>query len=314
MATLVTGCAGFIGYHFTKKYLSNKKKVIGIDNLNNYYSPKLKQYRLRQIKRFKNFKFFKIDINNYKKLEDIFKSQKIKQIIHLAAQPGVRYSYTNPKQYFYSNVVGFYNILELGRSYNVKKIIYASSSSVYGNQKKLPVKENAELSPISFYGSTKQVGEILAKSYADMFKLNIRGIRYFTVYGPYGRPDMALFKFLSKIKKKIPINLYNFGKHKRDFTYIDDAISATIKIVNNNNKGYQIYNISSGASIKLLDFVKSISNNIKDKVKFKFIKSQKGDVLDTFGDISKIKKLNYKPKFNINSGVKKFVKWYEAYK
>ena len=311
MNILVTGCAGFIGYHLSNKLLLKKNKVIGIDIIDNYYSIKLKKERLKNLKNFKNFIFHKLNIVDFKKLNKIFKKNKIDCVVHLAAQPGVRYSYENPKKYFDDNIIGFYNVLEISRQNKIKNIIFASSSSVYGNQKKQPVTENAIPNPISFYGYTKYTNEILAKSYSEIFNLNIKGIRYFTVYGPYGRPDMALFKFLVNIKKNIAIKVFNYGKHKRDFTFINDAIEATYKIIKNKNKKFEIYNISSGKTIKLLDFINAIKKNLNKKIKINFVKNQPGDVLDTYGNINKIKKLKYKPQFNINSGILKFIKWFD---
>ncbi len=321
MKILITGCAGFIGFHLSKNLLNSKKNfhIYGIDNINNYYSVKLKNDRLKILNNYKNFTFKKMNLSNKSKLTKVFDKNAFDIVIHLAAQAGVRYSFTHPEKYLESNIISFNNILELSRINSIKNIFFASSSSVYGNQKKFPINETENLSPISIYGETKVVNEILAKSYAENFNIKITGLRFFTAYGPYGRPDMALFKFVDKIKKGKKIPLFNYGKHERDFTYIDDVINSVVKLMKirlnkKKLKNYLIFNIASGKPRKLNDFINIIENNLKIKAKFNNLSLQKGDVIKTHGDIKNlVKYTNFEPKFNIELGIKKFVHWYLEY-
>ncbi len=314
---LITGSAGFIGFHLSNKMLSKGFKVIGIDNLNNYYDVQLKKKRNNILKKNKNYTFKKIDIKDYKSLETVFKKKKIHKVIHLAAQAGVRYSLKNPKSYIDNNVNGFFNILEISKNYKVKKFVYASTSSIYGLQKKFPLKENFNTdNPIQLYAATKKSNELMATSYSHLYKMDTVGLRFFTVYGPWGRPDMALFKFTKNIIKDKPIEVFNKGKHVRDFTYVDDIVDGIIKIVlNKKNKfGSKIFNIGNGKKIKLLKYIQLIEKNLKKKARKKFLPLQKGDVYKTHSDIRLIKKhYNYHPKTDVNHGVKKFIKWYISY-
>ena len=289
-------------------------KVIGIDNLNNYYDVQLKKKRNHILKKNKNYIFKKIDIKNYKSLEAVFKKHKIYKVIHLAAQAGVRYSLKNPRSYIDNNINGFFNILEMSKNYRVKKFVYASTSSIYGLQKKFPLKENFNTdNPIQLYAATKKSNELMATSYSYLYKMDTVGLRFFTVYGPWGRPDMALFKFTKNIIRGKHIEVFNKGKHERDFTYVDDIVDGIIKIVfsKKNKFGSQIFNIGNGKKIKLLRYIQLIEKNLKKKALKKFLPLQKGDVFKTHSDIRLIKKYyNYNPKTDVNHGVKKFIEWY----
>ena len=319
MKILVTGCAGFIGYNLVKKLLNKKSnKVYGIDNLNKYYDVNLKRNRLKEIKNNKNFIFFKIDIKNKEKIYNNFIKNKYDVIIHLAAQAGVRYSFENPDLYVDSNIIGFNNVLQAAKKIKVKHFIFASSSSVYGNLKIYPYKENfSNLLPESFYGLTKLINENLAYSFSNMYSMPCTAIRFFTVYGPYGRPDMSLFKFISNIKKNKEISLFNHGNHTRDFTYIDDAVNYLYKIFLNIPKSkvpFQIFNIASGKPIKLKDYINIIQEELGLKAKIKLKKIQKGDAHKTHADIKKISSLTkYKPKTDIRKGIVNFLNWYNEY-
>ncbi len=318
MNILITGVAGFIGYHIAKKILKNNNKVIGIDNINDYYDVNLKKNRIKELKKNKKFFFYKVDIIQYKKLNSIIKNNQIKIIIHLAAQAGVRYSIKNPQTYFKSNLEGFFNILETSRYNKIKHLIYASTSSVYGDTKKFPLSETESTDrPLSFYAATKKSNEIMAHSYSYIYKLPCTGVRFFTVYGPFGRPDMALFKFTKNIIKNNPIELYNKGNHLRDFTYIDDIVDGIYSLINKQSKKtipYEIFNIGNGTPKKLLDYLKYIEKNLNKKSKIKRLPLQVGDILKTHSNINKLKKYTgYNPKTNIDNGIKKFIEWFKDY-
>ncbi len=318
MSILITGAAGFIGYHLSKKILNKNTEVIGIDNINNYYDINLKKNRINELKKNKKFLFYKIDICEYKKLNDIVKKNNIKYIIHLAAQAGVRYSLKDPRTYFKSNLEGFFNVLEISRHNNIKHLIYASTSSVYGDSKKFPLSEiNRTDKPLSFYAATKKSNEVMAHSYSYIYKLPCTGVRFFTVYGPFGRPDMALFKFTKNILNNQPIELYNKGKHFRDFTYIDDIVDGIYSLIKKQSKKnipYEIFNIGNGTPKKLLDYLKHIENNLNKISKTKKLPLQVGDIVKTHSNINKLKKYtSYKPKTNINIGISKFIEWYKEY-
>ena len=318
MTILITGSAGFIGYHVTKKILNKNIKVIGIDNINNYYDINLKKNRIKDLKKNKKFFFYKLDLLNYKKLDNIVKNKKIKIIIHLAAQAGVRYSIKNPRIYFKSNLEGFFNILEISRHNNIKHLIYASTSSVYGDSKKFPLSEiNRTDQPLSFYAATKKSNEVMAHSYSYIYKLPCTGVRFFTVYGPFGRPDMALFKFTKNILNNHPIELYNNGNHFRDFTYVDDIVDGIYSLIKKESKKsipYEIFNIGNGTPKKLLDYLKHIEKNLNKISKTKKLPLQTGDIVKTHSNINKLKKYTgYKPKTNIKIGISKFIEWYKEY-
>ena len=318
MTILITGSAGFIGYHVTKKILNKNIKVIGIDNINNYYDINLKKNRIKDLKKNKKFFFYKVDLSNYKKIDNIVKNKKIKIIIHLAAQAGVRYSIKNPRIYFKSNLEGFFNILEISRHNNIKHLIYASTSSVYGDSKKFPLSEiNRTDEPLSFYAATKKSNEVMAHSYSYIYKLPCTGVRFFTVYGPFGRPDMALFKFTKNILNNHPIELYNKGNHFRDFTYVDDIVDGIYSLIKKQSKKsipYEIFNIGNGTPKKLLDYLKHIEKNLNKISKTKKLPLQTGDIVKTHSNINKLKKYTgYKPKTNIKIGIQKFIEWYKDY-
>ena len=319
MKILVTGCAGFIGYHLTKKILLNKKyKVFGIDNINNYYDIRLKKERLKILKENKSFKFFKIDLSNNNLLKSNFKKYRYNIVINLAAQAGVRFSIKNSKSYFDSNILGFYNLIELSKTIKVKHFIFASTSSVYGNSKKFPLLESFETDkPLSFYAASKKCNEVMAYSYSNIFKLPCTGLRFFTVYGPYGRPDMSLFKFTKSILKNDQLELYNNGHHIRDFTYIDDVINYIDSLILNVPKKeipYDVYNIGSDKPNKLKLFLNLIEKSLKLKAKIKYTKMQKGDVYKTHANISKIIKLTkIKPNTNLKTGIDNFINWYKIF-
>lgn len=314
---LITGCAGFIGYHLSKKLLQENYKIIGFDNLNNYYDTKLKNLRLSELKKFKNFKFIKIDLCNFDKLLKITKNLKILKIVHFAAQPGVRYSFDNPRKTLNNNLLTFLNIIEIARIKKIKQFIYASSSSVYGNVKKFPFSEgDFSIKPISIYGASKLSNEIIADTYAKNYKFDCFGLRFFTVYGPYGRPDMAYYKFALDNLSNQKIKLYNKAKMFRDFTYIDDVIMAIVKVINFRKKiSHNILNIGKGRPDRLIDLVNSLQNNLNNKFNISYIDFMpKGDIKKTYSSNIKIKKfLNWSPETSLNEGIHKFIGWFKNF-
>ena len=317
---LITGCAGFIGFHLCKRLLdTNQFLIIGLDNLNNYYDTELKKDRLKILKKNKkNFNFHKIDITNFRKLNNVFKIVKFDAVVNLAAQAGVRYSISNPDEYYQSNIKGFYNLLNLCKTYETAHLLFASTSSVYGNNKKFPIKEEYNTDqPLSFYAATKKCNELMAYSYSNIYKLPITGMRFFTVYGPMGRPDMSLFKFTKLINEGKKIDLYNNGDHVRDFTYIDDVIETIVKLLNKKSKKtipYQVVNVCSSNPVRLMRFIKEIEKNLSKKSQTNNMPKQLGDVHKTHGDNKNISKLiNYSPNTKIEIGIKNFVKWYKEY-
>lgn len=310
---IVTGCAGFIGYHLSLRLLSEGQKVVGIDCINEYYDPALKQARMAQLYKFSNFSFHKIDICDYNAMDEIFKNSKPDLVCHLAAQAGVRYSITHPFAYQKSNNEGFLNVIELCRHYNVSNFVYASSSSVYGSNTKLPFSENDPVDhPISLYAATKRANELTAYCYNHLYKLNTSGLRFFTVYGPWGRPDMALFIFTKSILENQPIKIFNNGQMMRNFTYIDDIVDGIIRVLNT-PKPYEIYNIGNNRAENLLDFIAEIEVCIGKKAIRDYQPMQMGDVPSTVADINKIQSLGYQPKTNIDKGIKNFIDWYRHY-
>jgi UDP-glucuronate 4-epimerase len=326
---LVTGVAGFIGYHLTIALLEELHEVIGIDNMNNYYDASLKESRLSHIlshKNSDNFKFYREDICNQAFIKKIFMKEKFNIVINLAAQAGVRYSLEKPYEYMDSNVSGFLNILEGCRYNGVNHLIFASSSSVYGMNIKQPfsVSDNTDF-PVSLYAATKKTNELMAFSYSHLFKIPVTGLRFFTVYGPFGRPDMAYYKFTKAILKGDSIEVFNNGEMLRDFTYIDDIILGLISVLKRapeesgnsisfSNPPYKIYNIGNNNPVRLKDFISTIERACKRKAKCINLPMQPGDVPITYADIDDIKNLyNFKPKTNISTGIKKFVDWYINY-
>ena len=314
MKILVTGCAGFIGMHICQKLLK-KHEVVGVDNLNTYYDVNLKKSRLKILKNYKKFKFHKIDINNYQKITKIFKSTKPKLVLHLAAEVGVRYSLKKPEKYVKSNIIGFFNILENCKNLNIKKLFYASSSSVYGNRNN-NFKESALTDkPLSVYAASKKANELLAFSYSHLYKINTVGMRFFTVYGPYGRPDMAIFNFTESIYKKKPIAIFGKGNLKRDFTYIDDVTFHINNLIKKNIFGHQVFNIGNTRSIKVKFLISLLENLIGIKAITKFYNTPNTEVNETKANISKIKKISHlKNKTSIKKGIFKFITWYKNYK
>ena len=314
MKILVTGNAGFIGYHLAKSLLGDGHDILGIDNLNDYYDPNLKLARLDQLKPYKNFRFEKVDISDREALANTFQSFKPNKVINLAAQAGVRYSIKNPYAYMNSNLVGFLNILELCRHNDVEGLIYASSSSVYGGNKKIPFSvEDRVNKPIALYGATKRANELIAHSYSHLYGLHTTGLRYFTVYGPWGRPDMAMFIFTRKILASKPIPVFNNGNMKRDFTYIDDIVSGTKSSIYKNYK-CEIFNLGNNKSEKLMDMIELIEKELGKKAIMDFQPLQPGDVIESFADIKhSVKKLGFKPMISIDQGIKRLIKWYKSF-
>jgi len=320
MKILVTGAAGFIGYHLCKKLTKNKRNhVFGIDNLNSYYDINLKKNRINDLKKQNNkFKFYKLDLKNFKSIKDNFKKNKYDYVIHLAAQAGVRFSLENSRTYLDNNIIVFYNMLELSKEFKIKHLIYASTSSVYGDSKSFPLNENLPTDkPLSFYAATKKCNEIMAYTYSNLYKFKCTGLRFFTVYGPFGRPDMALFKFAKSISKNKKIDLYNKGNHHRDFTYIDDVvtmISKILKIKKISQNFHQIYNVGRGDPQYLMKFISIIEKNFRKKAKFNKMEKQIGDIKKNHADITKISKMiNYTPQVDIRNGIGMFINWFKNY-
>lgn len=317
MNILITGSCGFIGFHLSRYLLKKKINVIGVDNLNSYYDINLKKERNRILKKFKNYTFNKIDIENKKNLKKIFKKKKIDCLINLAAQAGVRYSLINPQAYINSNILGFFNLMECSREFRVKKVIYASTSSVYGLQKKFPIKEKKSTDfPIQLYAATKKSNEVMAHAYNYLFNISTIGLRFFTVYGPWGRPDMALFKFTKNILSGKPIDVFNKGNHIRDFTYVDDVVESIFKIINKKEKKkiYKIYNIGNGKKINLSNYITLIEKYLNRKSIKNYRSLQKGDVIKTHCNNNLFfKDYRFKPKIDVQTGIGRFLEWYLSY-
>lgn len=348
MKILVTGAAGFIGFHTVKKLAEQPDAdIVGIDNINNYYDPKLKHARLTesginpenlvygkriQSSEIPNYSFTKLDITDKNELNKLFAEHRFDYVCHLAAQAGVRYSLENPESYIDSNLAGFANILEACRYFSVKHLVYASSSSVYGLNEQMPFSpEDSTEHPVSLYAATKKSNEMMAHSYSHLFRMPVTGLRFFTVYGPWGRPDMALFLFTKAILENKAIQVNNMGNMKRDFTYIDDITEGLTRLIFNiptseqnwdpknpnpavSSAPYRIYNIGNSQPVKLMDFIETIENYLNKKAKKDYRPMQKGDVAETYADISGLTKaVNYKPKTNIQTGVKQFIDWYKKY-
>ena len=311
---LVTGAAGFIGFHLSRELLERGNQVIGVDNLNPYYDVSLKKARLDLLKPLQDFVFYKEDIQNLSGLRKIFQKHSIGRICNLAAQAGVRYSLKDPFSYQKSNLEGFLNLLELAREYGITNFVYASSSSVYGDSPKIPfsVDDRAD-TPLSLYGATKKANELMAYAYSHLFGIPCTGLRYFTVYGPWGRPDMALFLFADAILNDRPINVYNYGRMKRDFTYVDDVVDGTIAALER-PFAYEVFNLGNSDPIELMDFIGIIEEELGRKAKKNMMALQPGDVLETSADIGKSKEmLGFSPKTPIRKGIKKFLSWYREY-
>ncbi len=327
MKILITGVAGFIGYHLAKSLINADYDIVGIDNLNSYYDLDLKKARLAYLKKIK-FSFYEVDICNQKKLKDIFSKNSFDIIIHLAAQAGVRYSIENPKEYIQSNINGFFNILELSRNNNIKHFIFASSSSIYGENENSSFEETQITDwPKNLYAASKKSNELISYSYSNLFKLPCTGLRFFTVYGPWGRPDMAYFKFVKNIYEEKPIEIFGQGKMYRDFTYIDDIVDGILKILNNgppiqsdknnkilNNTPWEIYNLGNNKSVSLEKFVNTIELLTEKKATKIYLDLQPGDMKSTLANISKAQnKLNFNPQTSIEDGLFKFIEWYKNF-
>ena len=332
MKILVTGTAGFIGFHLAKKLCESDWNVIGLDNLNNYYDVSLKNDRLNLLLPYSNFKFYKLDLAHRESIKKLFEEQKFDFVVNLAAQAGVRYSLENPYAYVDSNLSGFLNILEGCRHNPVEHLIYASSSSVYGANTKMPfsVHDNVD-HPVSLYAATKKANELMAHTYSNLYKIPTTGLRFFTVYGPWGRPDMALFIFTKRIAEGKPIDVYNNGKMKRDFTYVDDIVDGIIKLIpnlpepnpdwNGNNPDsatsfapYKLYNIGNNHPVELLRFIELIEEKLDQKAIKNFLPIQPGDVPATYADVDDlINAVGFKPNTTIKEGITKFVEWYKDY-
>ena len=332
MTILVTGAAGFIGFHISQYLLGRGDTVIGIDNLNDYYDVSLKEARLSQLNNNDKFSFHKIDITNKDVIDNIFKSKSPTHVIHLAAQAGVRYSLQNPYAYIDSNITGFMNILEACRNNSVKHLVFASSSSVYGANTQMPfsVSDNVD-HPLSIYAATKKSNELMAHTYSHLYNIPVSGLRFFTVYGPWGRPDMALFIFTRKIINGEKIDIFNNGKHKRDFTYIDDIVEGVVRVSDkvvtankdwNSDKPdpatskapYRLYNIGNHSPVDLMYFIELIEKNLGKKADKNYLPLQPGDVPETYADVDAlIDYVDYSPSTSIETGVKIFVKWFKDY-
>ena len=337
MKILVTGAAGFIGFFTSKVLIDKGHEVIGLDNINDYYDVNLKYSRLKELgikeddsKVFNkisnsdksNFRFIRMNLEDREHLPKLFKSENFDIVCNLAAQAGVRYSLENPETYVDSNLVGFLNILECCRHNTIKHLVYASSSSVYGLNEKIPFSTDDNVDhPISLYAATKKSNELMAHTYSHLFKIPTTGLRFFTVYGPWGRPDMAMFLFTDAIVNDRPIKVFNHGKMERDFTYVDDIVEGVVRIIEkptnirrDNNELYKVYNIGNNNSVKLLDFIEEIEINLDKKADKNMLPIQPGDVERTWADVDElIKDYNYSPNTSIKDGVKSFINWFKEY-
>jgi len=318
---LITGAAGFVGFHLSKNLLEQGATIIGSDNLNSYYDKDLKYSRLDILEKYENFTFIKGDLANYDEVMKIFIDYHSEIVVYLAAQAGVRFSIDNPKAYTHSNLIGFFNILEACRRYPVNHLLYASSSSVYGNQKRTPFSTRDDVShPISLYAATKKSNELMAHTYSHLYQIPTTGLRFFTVYGPYGRPDMAYFSFTKKIINGESIKIFNNGDMYRDFTYIDDIVKsienmiASVPIYKKGDCPYTLYNIGNNKPEKLIDFIETLERIIGKEAKKEYLPMQPGDVYQTYADVSDLMNdFDFKPATPLEEGLQKFVDWYKEY-
>ncbi|MFA9457603.1 NAD-dependent epimerase [Halalkalibacter sp. AB-rgal2] len=332
MRILVTGAGGFVGTHLSKRLLENGISVIGYDNLNDYYDVQLKKDRLKELNQYENFTFYEEDLADREALNHCFEKENIDIVINLAAQAGVRYSLENPHAYVDSNVVGFVNILEACRHHKVKHLIYASSSSVYGANVKMPFSTSDEVNhPVSLYAATKKSNELMAHTYSHLYNIPTTGLRFFTVYGPWGRPDMAYFSFTKDIVEGKTIKVFNNGEMMRDFTYIDDIVDGIVRLLDKPPKAdpnwnreepnasssyapYKVYNIGNNQPVKLMDFIETLEKHLGIEAKKEFLPMQPGDVKATYADIDELQNdTGFKPSTTIDEGLKKFVEWYKDY-
>jgi UDP-glucuronate 4-epimerase len=333
MKILVTGAAGFIGLHVTRLLLARGDEVVGIDNLNDYYDPRLKLARLDCLKPFANFRFIKLDIADTEAMARLFAEEKFKRVVHLAAQAGVRYSLSNPQVYIQSNLVGFGNLLEGCRNSQVEHLVYASSSSVYGANTRMPFSVHDEVNhPISLYAATKKSNELMAHSYSHLFGLPTTGLRYFTVYGPWGRPDMSPWLFTSAILEGRPINVFNHGKMQRDFTYVDDIAEGTVRALDriaapsaafdsthpdpaSSFAPYKVYNIGNHQPVELMHFIESIEQALGQKAQKNFLPMQAGDVQATYADVEDLRRdVGFEPKTPLSEGIARWASWFREYR
>lgn len=318
---LITGGAGFIGFHLSKKLLENGEQVIGIDNLNDYYEVSLKEARLRKLTPFENYKFIKMSIADKKAVDALFEEEKPDIVVNLAAQAGVRYSIENPAAYMESNMMGFFNILEACRFHSVRHLLFASSSSVYGNQQKTPfsVEDNVD-HPISLYAATKKSNELMAYTYSHLYGIPATGLRFFTVYGPFGRPDMAYFSFSKKIMAGETIKIFNNGDMCRDFTYIDDIVHGIESMLscppkeNADGDRYKVYNIGNNHPEKLMYFIETLEKQLGREAKKEYLPMQPGDVYQTYADVTELERdFDFKPATSIETGLARFAEWFKEY-
>jgi len=332
MKILVTGAAGFIGFHTSKALLERGEQIFGIDNLNSYYDPVLKTSRLRILQQYKNFAFAKIDIADRTEIEELFKREAFRRVVHLAAQAGVRYSIENPHVYVDSNLQGFVNVVEGCRHHGVEHLVYASTSSVYGSNTTMPFSTDQNVDhPLTLYAATKKANELIAHSYSSLYQLPTTGLRFFSVYGPWGRPDMALFLFTKNILAGTPLDVFNYGRHKRDFTYIDDIVAGVIatmdhvakpdptwnsdrSIPSTSRAPYRLYNIGNEHPVELLRYIEVLEKCLGKKAKKTLLPLQAGDVPDNWADLGAlVTEVGYRPSFPIEMGVQRFVEWYLEY-
>ncbi|MCD8821837.1 protein CapI [Staphylococcus gallinarum] len=331
MKILITGAAGFIGSHLAKKLIAQHHEVIGVDNINDYYSVSLKEDRLKSIGD-NNFTFYKLNLEDYEDLKEVFIKEQPEVVVNLAAQAGVRYSLENPRAYIDANVVGFMNILECSRHFDVKHLIYASSSSVYGANTSKPFSTSDNIDhPLSLYAATKKSNELMAHTYSHLYQLPTTGLRFFTVYGPWGRPDMALFKFTKAIVNDEAIDVYNHGNMMRDFTYVDDIVEAISRLIkkpaepnpdwsganpdpSSSYAPYKVYNIGNNSPVRLMEFVEAIENKLGKTAKKNYMDLQAGDVPETYANVDDLyNNIDFKPETSIQDGVNKFIDWYLNY-
>ena len=329
---LITGASGFIGFHLAKLLLEKEYEVVGIDNMNDYYDVSLKKSRLEILEKYENYRFYKIDLKDKKSVDEVFKEYNFDYVVNLAAQAGVRYSIKNPYSYIDSNIIGFINILEACRKNPVRHLIYASSSSVYGGNKMAPFSTEHNVDhPVSLYAATKKSNELMAHSYSHLYNIPTTGLRFFTVYGPWGRPDMAYFSFTDNIVNDRPINIFNHGDMERDFTYIDDIVEAIYKLLDNIPKSnfnwdesknkvsesfapYKVYNIGNNTPIKLEKFISILEEKIGKKSIRNYMEMQDGDVKKTYADTSDLENdIGFRPNTSMEEGLKKFVDWYKEF-
>lgn len=332
MTILVTGSAGFVGSFLVRRLLAAGSKVVGVDNHNNYYDPALKEARLAAFSRDANYTHFRVDLSDRKAIDEIFEEYKPNKVVNLAAQAGVRYSIENPLAYIQSNIVGFCNILEGCRHHGVEHLVYASSSSVYGANTSMPfsVHQNVD-HPLSLYAASKKSNELMAHTYSHLYGMPTTGLRFFTVYGPWGRPDMALFKFTKAILAGEPIQVFNYGNHRRDFTYIDDIVEGIMRILDrpafgnvewNSDKPdpgtskapWRVYNIGNNSPVQLMDFISALESVLGRKANVEMLPLQAGDVPDTYADVQDlVDEFGYRPQTTVQEGVSRFVAWYRDY-